>query len=139
MESQDKIIQESAKLSISKSEPSQDKGIHFTVQFESCRCEVVVATQIWGNSLKKIFSVPIIESKEQRKGHAGKMIKHLEGLAKQRRCNEIWYPTIINPILNQMLLNRGYEYSSFGKHPAIGEEVFGMKKVLQTKERKGSP
>jgi hypothetical protein len=116
----------------SKSEPTEDNGIHFSCTYKSCTAEVVVATQVWGNELKKVFSVPIIESKDKGKGHATFLTKRLEGLARQRRCNEIWYPTILNPILELMLLKRGYVHASFGVHPAMGEEVFGLKKVLST-------
>ena len=96
-----------------------------TLSHESCEAVVLMEG-------KGIASIQGIGSIEQGKGHAQILIKKIETVAKNKKCSEIWYPTVIHPALEHILSKNGYKYVSFGIHPMIGGEVFGYKKILKS-------
>lgn len=73
---------------------------------------------------KRVCSVIYIVNIQEGNGNASKLIKYIEGYARQCRCKEVWYPTVLNPKLIQMLTNRGYKLQ-LHKDQLFGEvEVF---------------
>lgn len=76
-----------------------------TVSYKTAKANVVI-----GDGLgKKILSVIYIVNDKEGNGNASKLIKYLDGYARQCRCKEIWYPTVLNLKLAGMLVKRGYK------------------------------
>ena len=73
---------------------------------------------------KKVCSVIYINNSKEGNGNASKLMKYIQGYAGQCRCNQIWYPTVLNSKLVMMLIKRGYKLQ-FHKDELFGEvEVF---------------
>ncbi len=73
---------------------------------------------------KRICSVIYIVNRKEGNGYASKLMKYVEGYARQCRCVEMWYPTVLNPKLIQMLLKRGFKLQ-YHKDELFGEvDVF---------------
>jgi len=101
----------------------------FDIFFESCEAQVLINKE----DDIKIASIQGIGSKIEGKGHAKGCILKIEKLAKAQKCDEIWWPTVINPKLENLLAKLGYKFVNFGKHPMMpdGEDVLGYKKTLK--------
>ena len=97
------------------------------ISHESCEAEVLFNDNI--ASIQSIFS------KEKSKGHARKCLEKIEQTAIDFKFKEIWFPTVISPRLEKLLINMKYEFVNFGKHPKMpdADDVFGYKKTLLTK------
>lgn len=98
-----------------------------TITHESCEAVVLIER-------KGIASIQGIGSIEQGKGHATGCIKKIETIAKNYKVKEIWWPTVLSPILEKLLLKLNYKYTNFGPHPMMpdAEDVIGYKKILRS-------
>jgi len=120
----------------SKKQAMQIKGMPQTVPTEmkkhqrncsvslgTCEADIVI-----GNYLgTRILSVVSIINRKEGNGDTSKLIKYLDGYARQCRCKEIWYPTVLNPKLVIMLIKRGYEPIT------VKDELFGEVDIFRKK------
>lgn len=58
---------------------------------------------------KRIMSVIMIINKSEKNGNAGKLMQKLESYARQQNCAEIWYPTVLNMRLVEILLKNRFK------------------------------
>jgi len=73
---------------------------------------------------KKIMSVMVIVNNKEGNGCAWQLLKYLDGYARQCRCKEIWFPTVLNIKLLKMLIKRGF------KLQIHKDELFGRVEVF---------
>ena len=95
------------------------------IKHESCDAEVFFD--------EGIASIQSIFSKEEGKGHAKKCLEKIKESAIKRGIKEIWFPTVLSPKLEHLLLKSGYSFVNLGKHPMMNEDVFGYKLQLTNK------
>lgn len=84
----------------------------------------------------RIASIQGIMSDDPGKGHATQCIKKIEIIARNKKIREIWFPTVLSPILEKLLIKFGFEFTNFGPHPEMPDDgdVTGYKKVLGVKK-----
>jgi len=100
------------------SEKSHQRNLRYS--YKTAHADLVIGT--WNK--KKVCSVTLIFNKEEGNGNGSKLIKYIEGYARQCRCKEVWYPNVLNPKLALMLIKRGFELQKH-QHEIFGEvEVF---------------
>lgn len=99
------------------------------ISHESCEAEVYFN--------EGIASIQVIGSKEEGKGHATKCIEKIEIIAKNKKIQEIWFPTVLSKRMESLLKHLGYEFTNFGPHPMMPDtgDVIGYKKILRKKMR----
>lgn len=96
-----------------------------------CSYKTASAEVLIGNTGKKrIMSIMFIDNTEEGNGCAAKLIDKLDGYARQCRCNEFWFPTVLNVRLVKILLKRGF------KLQIHNDELFGQVEVFVKRFKK---
>jgi len=108
------------KLSIKPSKMKAAPGDRsLTYTYKTASAEILI-----GNvGKKRILSIMFIENNEPGNGNAAKLIKYIDGYARQCRCNEFWFPTVLSVELVKMLIKRGF------KLQIHNDELFGRVEV----------
>ena len=84
------------------------------IVFNSC------TAQIFYDGL--VCSIQSIHSEKQGNGDGVGCINKIEEFAKSNGIPEVWYPTVISPILEHILEKRGYS-TRYMEHPEMKEMV----------------
>lgn len=73
---------------------------------------------------KRILSIMHIINDQEGNGNASKLIDYLDGYARQCRCKEFWFPTVLSEKLMAMLIKKGF------KLQLHDDELFGKVEVF---------
>ena len=81
-----------------------------TVKFvsESAFAECLIGKCIVVKKEIKICSIMFIENNTPGNGAGSRLINRIDGYARQCRCNEMWFPTVLSVKLAAMLIKKGY-------------------------------
>ena len=97
--------------------------------YESCTAECVMGE--YGEENGKWFSILLIMSKQEGKGHAQKLIQETIEYAKEYNCTKIIVPTILSAKLDHIMHKLGFKPGELGKRG--DETVVGYYKDLNIK------
>jgi len=77
--------------------------------YKTATAEVLIGKAIVVKKTLRIMSIMFIENTERGNGNGSKLIHYLESYARQCRCNELWFPTVMSEKLVLMLLKKGFK------------------------------